>query len=164
MHFDENHITKKNLFMSLAHLVAKRSKDPNTQCGAVIVSPQGRIKSMGYNGMPNGCKNSFSWRSDGEFCDTKYAFVVHAEQNALHNIEESVVGCDMYTTLFPCNECAKAIVQRGIWRVFYWSDKYHNEDWTTAARMILLAAKVQFINMQRDVMWGKELEYVTETN
>ena len=135
-------IEKWNYFMSLAYLTSKRSKDPSTQCGASIVNTKDRIVGLGYNGMPNGCKYKFSWDRDGGFCDTKYAFVVHAEVNAIMNATDKLDGCMMFTTLFPCNECAKTIVQSGITTVVYHSDKYHDMDFSKAARMIFRAADV----------------------
>ena len=140
--------------MSLAFLSARRSKDPSTQCGASIISPRGRIIGLGYNGMPNGCKDSFSWARevyhDDKFCETKYAFVVHAEVNAIMNATESCEGSMMFTTLYPCNECAKTIVQAGIETVVYYSDKYHDMHFSKAARMIFKAARIREVGFGED--------------
>jgi dCMP deaminase len=143
--------------MSMAHLAARRSKDPSTQCGAVTVSvPEGRILGIGYNGFPNGCKDAFPWEREGDFLNTKYPYVVHAEGNAIANSNASLVGADIYCTLFPCHECAKTIHQNGIKRVIYWDDKYHDENWMIAARRIFHAAKIETINMK---LQGSILEY-----
>jgi dCMP deaminase len=143
-------ISKWNYFMSSAMLSARRSKDPSTKCGATIVSPEGRIIGQGYNGFPNGCKDAFSWHREGKFLDSKYAFVVHAELNAILNATAAMTGSDMFCTLHPCNECAKAIVQAGIKLVVYWSDKYHDTDSAHAARLIFEAAKVETARYQAE--------------
>ena len=136
--------------MSLAHLTARRSKDPSTGCGAVIVSLENRVLGTGYNGFPNGCKHSFPWTRDGDFMNTKYAYVVHAELNAILNSNASLDGADIFCTLHPCHECAKAIVQSGIKRVLYWSDKYHDEDSYRAARRIFNAATIRTIGLKHE--------------
>ena len=127
-------------FLSLAHLSGMRSKDPNTQEGAVIVDDKNRIVSIGYNGMPRGCyDDQFPWGREGGFLETKYAFVVHAELNAILNSSRPVEG---YVSLFPCNECAKAIIQSGIKAVYYESDKYADSDNVIASKKMLLNAGV----------------------
>ncbi len=103
-------------FMGLAKLSALRSKDPNTQVGCCIVSPAKKIVGMGYNGMPQG-NDSFPWKREGGIKDTKYAYVVHAELNAILNSIADLHGCTLYVSLFPCNNCAKAIIQSGIKQV-----------------------------------------------
>ena len=130
-------------FLSLAHLSGMRSKDPNTQVGAVIVDDKNRIDSIGYNGMPRGCyDDQFPWGREGGFLETKYAFVVHAELNAILNSSRPVEGCTIYVSLFPCNECAKAIIQSGIKAVYYESDKYADSDNVIASKKMLLNAGV----------------------
>ncbi len=130
-------------FLSLAHLSGMRSKDPNTQVGAVIVDDKNRIVSIGYNGMPRGCyDDKFPWGREGSFLETKYAFVVHAELNAILNSSRPVEGCTIYVSLFPCNECAKAIIQSGIKAVIYESDKYADSDNVIASKKMLLNAGV----------------------
>ena len=100
-------------FMGMAHLSAKRSKDPNTRVGACIVNPQKRVVGLGYNGFPYGCEDEeFPWDRDGEFLETKYPYVVHAELNAILNSIQDLHGCTLYVSLFPCNECAKAIIRQ----------------------------------------------------
>ena len=112
-------------FMGMAHLSAMRSKDPNTRVGACIVNPQKRVVGLGYNGFPYGCEDDeFPWARDGQFLETKYPYVVHAELNAILNSIQDLHGCTLYVSLFPCNECAKAIIQAGITCVVYESDKY----------------------------------------
>ena len=102
-------LTWDEYFMGLAHLSAKRSKDPSTQVGACIVSKEHRVVGIGYNGFPNGCSDDeFPWEREGEFAKTKYPFVVHAELNAILNSTQNLSGCTIYVSLFPCNECAKA--------------------------------------------------------
>ena len=108
-------------FMGVAKLSAKRSKDPNTQVGCCIVNQDKRIVAVGYNGMPRGCKDEeFPWANrQGALQDTKYAYVVHAELNAILNATTPLAGCSLYVTLFPCNECMKAIIQSGIKEVTF---------------------------------------------
>lgn len=137
-------LTWDEYFMGLAHLSAKRSKDPSTQVGAVIVSPDHRVVGIGYNGFPNGCSDDeFPWDREGEFSNTKYPFVVHAELNAILNSNADLHGCSVYVSLFPCNECAKAIIQSGISRIVYESDKYADTDGTKASKRMLMAAGVK---------------------
>ncbi|MEG2909572.1 MAG: dCMP deaminase family protein, partial [Erysipelotrichaceae bacterium] len=110
----EDVLTWDEYFMGLAHLSALRSKDPSTQVGAVIVSPQKKVVGIGYNGFPNGCSDDeFPWDREGDYEATKYPFVVHAELNAILNSTKDLHGCSIYVSLFPCNECAKAIIQSG---------------------------------------------------
>ncbi|DBA04601.1 TPA: hypothetical protein N0F65_012184 [Lagenidium giganteum] len=128
----EDYLTWDDYFMSVAFLSAMRSKDPSTQVGACIVSPDNKIVGIGYNGFPNGCgDDNLPWAresSTGSALDTKYPYVCHAEMNAILNKNAADVrGCTIYVALFPCNECAKLIIQSGIARVMYCSDKYHNE-------------------------------------
>ena len=133
-------------FMALAHLSAERSKDPNTNVGAVIVDEMHRIVSIGYNGMPRNCNDDeFPWEREGGFLTTKYAYVVHAELNAILNSPRPVNGCTIYVSLFPCNECAKAIIQSGIRKIVYESDKYAETDGVKASKKMLLAAGVELI-------------------
>lgn len=131
-------------FMGLAHLSALRSKDPNTQVGACIVSPDKKVVGIGYNGFPRGCSdNDFPWNREGGVLDSKYAYVVHAELNAILNSNQDLRGCTVYVSLFPCNECAKAIIQSGIKRVVYESDKYAHTETTIASKKMLAAAGVK---------------------
>ena len=130
-------------FMGLAHLSALRSKDPNTQVGAVIVDEDKKVVSIGYNGMPRGCQDDkMPWAREGGFLTTKYAFVVHAELNAILNSPRSVKNCTVYVSLFPCNECAKAIIQSGIKRIVYESDKYNGTEGNIASKKMLDEAGV----------------------
>ena len=132
-------------FMGVAMLAARRSKDPSTQVGACIVDDDNRILSTGYNGFPYGCSDDeYPWTRDGETNDTKYPYVVHAELNAiLNNRGKNLVGARIYVALFPCNECAKAIVQSGIREVVYLSDKYANTPSTQASKRMLASAGVR---------------------
>lgn len=141
-------LTWDEYFMGLAHLSAKRSKDPNTQVGAAIVNDQHKVVSIGYNGFPNGCHDDdFPWEREGDFCATKYPYVVHAELNAILNSSTNLQGCSIYVSLFPCNECAKAIIQSGIRRVVYESDKYADTDGTIASKRMLKAAGVELVQI-----------------
>ncbi|WP_416325358.1 deoxycytidylate deaminase [[Eubacterium] hominis] len=141
-------LTWDEYFMGLAHLSAKRSKDPSTQVGAVIVSKEHRVVGIGYNGFPNGCSDDeFPWDRDGEFSQTKYPFVVHAELNAILNSNADLHGCSIFVSLFPCNECAKAIIQSGISRIVYESDKYADTDGTKASKRMLKAAGVELVQL-----------------
>lgn len=130
--------------MGVALLSARRSKDPSTQVGACIVNDKNKIVGAGYNGLPTGCHDDeFPWDKKGDFLDTKYPFVCHAELNAiLNNIGMDLRGCKIYTALFPCNECTKAIIQSGISEVIYLSDKYEATDSARASRMMLEKAGV----------------------
>ena len=113
-----NVLSWDDYFMGLAHLSAMRSKDPSTQVGAAIVNPQHRVIGIGYNGFPFGCDDDvFPWAREGKSNDTKYPYVVHAELNAILNCSQSCRGCTLYVSLFPCNECAKAIIQSGITKI-----------------------------------------------
>ena len=121
--------------MSLAHLSAVRSKDPSTQVGAVIVDSNNKVVGLGYNGFPRGCDDKeFPWEREGEFLDTKYAYVVHAELNAILNANKLIDNCRLYVSLFPCNECSKAIIQSGIKEIIYESDKYKDLDQFKASK------------------------------
>ena len=133
-------------FMGIASLSSLRSKDPSTQVGACIVDNNNKVVSIGYNGMPRGVDdNKIPW-GHGEGLDSKYLYVCHAEFNAILNTRNgsSLSGCKIYVTLFPCNECAKAIVQVGIKEVIYLDDKYHDSTETTASRKILDMAGVSY--------------------
>lgn len=141
-------VTWDEYFMGLAHLSAKRSKDPSTQVGAVIVSVEHRVVGIGYNGFPNGCSDDeFPWGREGDFGQTKYPFVVHAELNAILNSTQNLKGCSIYVSLFPCNECAKAIIQSGIARIVYESDKYAETDGVKASKRMLAAAGVELVQL-----------------
>jgi dCMP deaminase len=132
----ENYISWDEYFMGIALLSAMRSKDDNTQVGACIVNNENKILSLGYNGMPIGCDDrQMPWRRNGAPIDTKYMYVCHAEFNAILNSPApSLKGSKIYVTLFPCNECAKAIIQSGISEIIYMSDKYSGTDGNIAAK------------------------------
>lgn len=141
----ENYLSWDETFMLMARLIAQRSKDPNTQTGAVIVDDNQIIIGMGYNGFPRGIKDeTLPWGREGGFLDTKYAYVVHAEENAVFNTNMDTKGCRMYATLFPCNECAKTIIQKGIKEVIYESDPYHEKDAWVASRKLFDEAGVVY--------------------
>lgn len=132
--------------MGIALLSSMRSKDPSTQVGACIVNSENRILSMGYNGMPRCCSDDeFPWDKNENPLDSKYLYVCHAELNAILNCASgNVRGCTVYTTLFPCNECAKAIIQSGIAEVVYMSDKYSDSDSVLASKRMFTTAGVKF--------------------
>lgn len=142
----EDYITWDEYFMGIAELAAKRSKDPSTQVGACIVDKENYILSVGYNGMPIGCSDDiFPWNREGETLDTKYPFVCHAEMNAILNSKTAdLEGATVYVSLFPCNECTKALIQKKVAKVVYLSDKYHDEVNTQASRKMLDAAGVKY--------------------
>uniref|UniRef100_A0A8C4Q7V8 Deoxycytidylate deaminase n=1 Tax=Eptatretus burgeri TaxID=7764 RepID=A0A8C4Q7V8_EPTBU len=132
-------------FMAVAFLSAQRSKDPSSQVGACIVNNENKIVGIGYNGMPNGCSDDLlPWRrSAPDRLDTKYPYVCHAEMNAILNKNcADVKGCSLYVALFPCNECAKLIIQSGICEVIYMSDKYATSLESVASRRLLSMAGV----------------------
>jgi dCMP deaminase len=146
----EGYISWDEFFMGAAVLCAKRSKDPNTQVGACIVNNENRILSVGYNGFPSGCDDdNFPWdRSAEDSYDTKYPYVCHAELNAILNSRDSNLdGCRIYVALFPCNECAKAIIQSGIREVVYISDKYAETESTRASKRMFEAAGVKLTKL-----------------
>lgn len=142
----EDYISWDEYFMGVALLSARRSKDPSTQVGACIVNDKNKIVGTGYNGLPIGCDDDdFPWSKKGGFLDTKYPYVCHAELNAiLNNIGMDLRGCRIYTALFPCNECTKAIIQAGITEVVYLSDKYEGTDSAKASKLMLSKAGLQF--------------------
>ena len=145
----EGYINWDEYFMGVSLLAAMRSKDPNTQVGACIVDGDNRILSTGYNGFPYGCSDDeFPWERTGERNDTKYPFVVHAELNAILNARgKNLSGAKIYVDLFPCNECAKAIIQSGIKEIIYLSDKYAETDSTIASKRMLTSAGVKFTQL-----------------
>jgi len=150
----EDYISWDECFMRMSYVIAERSKDPSTQVGAVIVNDQNVVVGMGYNGFPRGIENEdLPWDRDGDLLDTKYPYVVHAETNAIFNSNSKTKDCRIYVKLFPCNECAKAIIQNGIKEVIFESDKYHDEDIWVASRRIFDAAGVkyrQYISESKD--------------
>ena len=144
-----DYINWDEYFMGIAMLAAKRSKDPNTQVGACIVSPDNIIISTGYNGMPKGCSDDiFPWERDGQQDMTKYPYVVHAELNAILNANgRDLRGSRIYVALFPCNECAKAIIQSGVTEVLYLSDKYKDTMLNMVSKKMLDAAGVKYTKL-----------------
>ena len=151
----KDYIRWDEYFMGLALLSAQRSKDPNTQVGACIVNDDHKIVATGYNGMPTGVKDEeMPWERDGDFLDTKYAYVCHAELNAILNSVAKLDGCTLYVTLFPCNECAKAIIQCGIKKVVYDDDKYDGTPAIRASKRMFDAAGVEYVHYGRS---GKEI-------
>ena len=142
-----DYISWDEYFMGVAMLAAQRSKDPNTQVGACIVSQDNIIISTGYNGMPKGCSDDeFPWNRYGD--DNKYPYVVHAELNAILNANgRDLRGSRLYVALFPCNECAKAVIQSGIKEIFYLSDKYAATPGTIASKRMLDAAGVKYTQL-----------------
>lgn len=134
-------------FMAVAFLSAQRSKDPSSQVGACIVNEEKKIVGIGYNGMPNGCSDDvLPWsRNDEDWLETKYPYVCHAELNAVMNKNSAdVKGCTMYVALFPCNECAKVIIQAGIVNIIFLSDKYHEKPAIKASKRMLDHAGVKY--------------------
>jgi dCMP deaminase len=136
----QDYISWDDYFMGVAILSGHRSKDPNSQVGACIVSPEKKIVGIGYNGFPIGCSDDeLPWeRKADSVNDTKYPYVCHAELNAIMNSNSAnLKGCTIYVTLFPCNECVKLLIQSGIQRIVYLSDKYHDTESAEAARKML---------------------------
>ena len=149
----QDYISWDEYFMSVAILAGMRSKDPNSQVGACIVSSDNKILSMGYNGFPRGCSDDeFPWERSGEKdSETKYPYVCHAELNAILNAGgNNLSGCRIYVALFPCNECAKAIIQCGIKEVIYISDKYRDTDLVQASKRMLNCAGVKLTHFNSD--------------
>ena len=142
----EDYISWDQYFMGIAMFSAQRSKDPSTQVGACIVNRENKILSVGYNGMPcNCCDDEFPWEREGSALNTKYMFVCHAELNAILNYGGGdLKGARVYVTLFPCNECAKAIIQSGISEIIYADNKYDGTDSVQASKKMLDAAGVKY--------------------
>ena len=146
-----DYISWDEYFMAAAKLAGMRSKDPNSQVGSCIVSEDHRILSIGYNGFPRGCSDeTFPWAREGDDLDKKYFYVVHSEMNAILNYSgTSLKGATLYVSLFPCNECAKAIIQSGIRTLIYGCDKYADTDSVIASKRMLDAAGVEYIPYQK---------------
>ena len=151
----KDNLTWDEYFMGIAKLSAMRSKDPNTQVGACIVSEDNRILSIGYNGCPNGWSDStFPWDREGVPLDTKYMYVCHAEMNAILNYRGSrkdLENAKLYVDLFPCNECAKLIIQAGIKEVIYLSDKYKDTDSVIASKKMFDICNVKYHMIDKKV-------------
>lgn len=141
----DNYIDWDTYFMLVAKISAMRSKDPNTQVGACIINDDKKIVSCGYNGAPTGFDDDdMPWDRDGDFINTKYAYVCHAELNAILNSNADLRGTTLYVDLFPCNECAKAIIQAGIKKVIYSTDKYDGTDGNIVAKKLLDECGVKY--------------------
>ncbi len=153
----QEYLSWDEYFMGIAQLSAKRSKDPSTQVGACIVNGENRIVSMGYNGMPRCCSDDeFPWDKNENPLNSKYLYVCHAELNAILNCDRgNVRNCICYTTLFPCNECAKAIIQSGISEVVYMEDKYADSDSVVASKKMFDTAGVKYRLYEKS---NKEIE------
>lgn len=147
----QEYLTWDEYFMGVALLSAQRSKDSSTQVGACIVNSENRIISQGYNGMPNGCDDDeMPWGRDGNPLSTKYPFVCHAELNAiLNNLNVNLRGATIYVTLFPCNECAKVIIQSGIKKIVYLDDKYADSESVMASKKMLAMAGIEFVRYEK---------------
>ncbi len=146
----DDYLTWDEYFMGVALLSAHRSKDPSTRVGACIINGRKRIVGIGYNGLPIGCPDDlFPWDREGDFLDTKYPYVCHAELNAILNaISTDLAGCSIYTTLFPCNECAKVVIQSGIKEVVYLEDKYSESDSVSASRRMFDSSGVSYRQLE----------------
>ena len=141
----EDYISWDEYFMGVAILSSYRSKDPNTAVGACIVNDDNIILSLGYNGAPRGLHDdNMPWNREGNFTDTKYAYVCHSELNAILNYRGNLENTRIYVTLFPCNECAKAIVQSGIKEVIYLSDKYDGTEGNIVSKKILDETNIKY--------------------
>lgn len=159
----ENYISWDEYFMGVALLSSMRSKDPNTQVGACIVNNDNYILSTGYNGFPYGCSDDlYPWDRSGDYEKTKYPFVVHAELNAILNARgKNLFGSKIYVALFPCNECAKAIIQSGIKEVVYLSDKYATTPSTLASKKMLESAGVKLTQF-KPIKKNIKIDYICE--
>ncbi|MBI2989943.1 MAG: dCMP deaminase family protein [Candidatus Magasanikbacteria bacterium] len=146
-----NYISWDECFMRMAHVIAERSKDPSTQAGAVVANQRNVVLGLGYNGFPRGIpEDQFPWEREGSLVNTKYAYVCHAEENAIYNSNNTTADCKIYCTLFPCNECAKTIIQNGIREVIYESDKYHDIEAFVASRRLFDAAGINYRQYQSE--------------
>ena len=153
-HKRTDYLSWDEYFMGVAMMSGMRSKDPNSQVGACIVSEDNKILSMGYNGFPKGCSDDeFPWAREGDSLHTKYFYVTHSELNAILNYRGgSLEGAKLYVSLFPCNECAKIIIQSGIKEVVYLSDKYADSENNIASRKLFDCCGVKYrkINLKED--------------
>ncbi len=132
-------------FMRMTHIISERSKDPKTQVGAVVVDQKNVVVGMGYNGFPRGIESDqLPWEREGKPTDTKYGYICHAEENAIYNANTSTNDCKVYCNLFPCNECAKTLIQKGIVEVIYEDDKYHDTDSCIMSRRLFELAGVKY--------------------
>jgi dCMP deaminase len=147
----KDYISWDQYFMGVALLSAMRSKDPQTQVGACIVNKKKRIVGIGYNGFPYGVDDDdYSWGKNDDWIDSKYPYVVHAEPNAILNATVSLEDATLYVTLFPCNECAKLIIQSGIREVVYLEDKYHDKISFVASRRMFDSSGVIYRQMEQE--------------
>lgn len=149
----KDHLTWDEYFMGIALLSSYRSKDPSTKVGACIVDEDNKIVGVGYNGFPTGCSDEeLPWERDGGFLNTKYPYVCHAELNAILNSIRTLKGCRLYVALFPCNECAKAIIQAGIREIIYLDDKYKDTDSVIASKRMFDMTGVSYrqLSIKRD--------------
>jgi dCMP deaminase len=147
----ENYLSWDSYFMGVAKLSALRSKDPATQVGACIINSDKRIIGIGYNGLPFGMSDdAFSWAKEGNFVETKYPYVVHAEANAILNATTSLKGATLYVTLFPCNECMKLIVQSGIKEIVYVSNKDEGKEFNQASKKMMEMAHISARQMKME--------------
>lgn len=154
-----DYINWDEYFMGIALLSAERSKDNNTQVGACIVNNEHKIVSVGYNGMPTGCiDDEMPWEREGDSSlDTKYPFVCHAELNAILNSNiGNLKNCTLYVTLFPCNECAKAIIQSGIKKVVYYQNKYADTESIKASTLLFNKCGIEYCEYKPS---NKKLEF-----
>ncbi|MBR3255161.1 MAG: dCMP deaminase family protein [Clostridia bacterium] len=146
-----DYINWDTYFMLIAKISSMRSKDPNTQVGACIVNDEKKIVSCGYNGAPTGFSDEIMpWDREGDFISTKYPYVCHAELNAILNSNADLRGCTIYVDLFPCNECAKAIIQSGIKKVIYLSDKYNGTDGNIVSKKLFDECGVKYEQFKGD--------------
>ena len=150
----KDYLTWDEYFMSIAKLSSMRSKDPSTQVGACIVGHDNRILSIGYNGAPNGFDDTkFPWDREGDMLNTKYAYVCHGEMNAILNYRgarKDLENAKLYVDLFPCNECAKLIIQSGIKEIYYICDKYKDTDGVKASKKMLSECGVKYKQLKMD--------------
>ena len=161
----DNYISWDEYFMGLALLSAQRSKDPSTQVGACIANKDNKVMGLGYNGLPRGCSDDdFPWEREGDDPTlTKYAYIVHAEANAILNSTSNLYGSRIYVALFPCNECAKQIIQSGIKEVVYISDKYADVNIFQIGRKLLETSGVklrQFIPENKELIISMDIEKI----
>ena len=158
----EDYISWDEYFMAVALLSGLRSKDPNTQVGACVANEQNKIVGVGYNGFPWGCSDDqLPWNREGNYLDTKYPYVCHAELNAVLNSITDLRGARIYVALFPCNECTKVIIQSGISEIIYLSDKYKDSDQTRASKIMLHQAGIpfrRFVPQRRSILLNYQVD------
>ena len=154
MNFFKEGLSWDEYYIALAAISALRSKDPKCKVGACIINPTNhRVLSLGYNGFPINCPDDeFPWTKDDPDVDkNKFGYVVHAELNAILNANADITGSWLYTTHYPCNECAKAIIQSGITKVIYYNDYKPDSPIHRASEKMFKYANIEVVDIKNTI-------------